>query len=286
LALGGSEDASIPLPGVKDREGLSVYVDARGPSAGVVTKGRTRVIDLVKRRLVAAAPAAKPVGPARLRAVSVGQMGSSRAAIAPLRSLARPPRHVVEPSFATVHAWSENAVLSFDGNTVAAYTADKNYRNVLLVIADAKTLRVRHRIDVNYGINWLTAFFLNDQLLVAQSYPSYQVYDVNSGEQIASLEDAEAKVVLGRFLVSGSRMWDLSPGVKERLVDLGLAQDARFTGKRPERELSPKKGESGTLRFTADGHVTLSHMEAPSFLYCAFGEWLAPWAVCEHRLAH
>ncbi len=285
LALRGGDDVSIPLPGVKGPDEVSVYVDARRPSASVVTKGRTRFIDLEKRRLVTSPPPAKPVGPARLRAVSVGHMGSSRAAISPLRALARPPRHVVEPSFVTIHAWTENAALSFDGDTVAAYTVGKTDANVLLVIADAKTLKVRHRIDVHYGLNWLTAFFLNNRFLVAQSYPSYQVYDVTSGEHVASPEDAEMKVVLDRFLVSDSRIWDLSPGVSQRLVDLGLAQDARFTGKRPERELSPREAGAGRLRFTADGHVTLAQMAAPSFLYCAFGEWLAPWAVCERRLS-
>ncbi len=284
LALDGSADVTLPLPSVKDSASLSVTIDERRHSAAITSAGRTRYVDLVRRRLVTTPPPQRRVGPPRLAAVSVGEMGSTRAAVAPLRSLAEPPRHVVEPTFATVHSWTENGVLSPDGETVAAYTADNSYANVLLVIADAKTLKVRHRIDVPYGINWLTGYYLNDHLLVAQSYPSFLVFDVRSGEQIASLQDSEASVLVDRFLVGGSRMWDLAPGIDERLVDLGLSDDVHVSGKRPVRELTLKQGDPGKLRF-ADGRVTLTGMPPPRFLYCAFGEWLAPWSVCEHRLA-
>ncbi len=285
LALDGSADTSLALTAQKSAENLEAHVMARTEGAAITSQGPARYVDLVRRRIVSSPPRPKPVGPPRLRAVSVGSMGDDRAAIAPLRALAQPPRRLVEPAFATIHSWTENGVLSFDGKTVAAYTENPRTHDVRLVIADASTLKVRHRIAVPYGINWLTAFFLNERLIVAQSYPSFMVYDVNSGDFIAALETQEAEVLFDRYLVAEASIWDLAPGLEQRKLDLGLPDSFRFSGKPPERVLSRKKDERGSLRFTKGGRVAIQDMDPPSYLYCAFGEQLAPWSVCEHRLS-
>ncbi|MCB9582629.1 MAG: hypothetical protein H6717_36665 [Polyangiaceae bacterium] len=284
LALDGSANVRLPLGKLKSPEDLGIHVVRGTQSAALSSSGPIRYVDLEKHRF-SGAPRRKPVGPPRLRAVNVGWMSSEHAAIVPLVSLAKPPRKVVEPAFATVHSWTENAILSFDGKTVAAYTSDQKDQDIRLVIADASTLKVRHRIDVHFGVNWLTAFFLDNRLLVAQSYPTFDVYDTESGELIASLESQEAEVKLDRFLVNEGRLWDLAPGVQDRQVQLGMAEKLQFTGKPPERALARGKNEKGTLRFDGDARVLMQDMDPPGYLYCVFGEQLAPWSVCEHRLA-
>nr|HMR08410.1 hypothetical protein [Polyangiaceae bacterium] len=156
---------------------------------------------------------------------------------------------------------------------------------IKLVIADAVGLKVRHRIAVPFGSNWLTAFFIDNRLLVAQSYPAYMVFDANTGQYLASIEDQGVKLWFERYLQDHSSLWDTAPGssATDRRLDLGLQHDGFWSGTAPEREWRPKKEAPEYLRFTGDGGVVLKDMDAPRWLYCRFGEWLAPFAVCEHR---
>lgn len=227
-------------------------------------------------------PAPSPVGPPALRGVSVGQAGDSPSAVRALRKLAEPPRIVVEPAFASLAAWTANGVLSFDGKTVAAYTSTKDNSDIQLVIADADTMHVRRRISVQFGLNWLTAFFLDNRRIVVQSYPNYEVYDAFTGEYLAPIENQEARILFDRFLVNEGAVWNLAPPKSEnRRVDLGLAQVGSWSGKE-ERVWTKGKKEPGRVIMAKDS-VTIEGMSPPNWLYCRLGEWLAPWPVCEHR---
>ncbi len=284
IPLRGGTPIRVGLPALRALTDVQLSVNTARRLAFVQEPKRLTILHLDTGRILPRAPRDKPVGPPALRGVSVGSAGETQASVAALKRLAVPPRKLVEPAFATLQSWTANGVMSFDGKTVAAYTSNQE-EEIKLVIADAVGLKVRHRIAVPFGSNWLTAFFIDNRLLVAQSYPAYMVFDANTGQYLASIEDQGVKLWFERYLQDQSSLWDTAPGssATDRRLDLGLQHDGRWSGTAPEREWRPNKEAPESLRFAADGGVVLKDMDAPRWLYCRFGEWLAPFAVCEHR---
>ncbi|HMR73850.1 MAG TPA: hypothetical protein PKD61_02020 [Polyangiaceae bacterium] len=285
IPLRGGTPIRVRLPALRTLTDVRLSVNAARRLAFVQTPKGLTTLHLDTGRILPRGPRDKPVGPPALRGVSVGTAGETRASVAALKRLAVPPRKLVEPAFATLQSWTANGVMSFDGKTVAAYSSNQKEEEIKLVIADAVGLKVRHRIAVPFGSNWLTAFFIDNRLLVAQSYPAYMVFDANTGQYLASIEDQGVKLWFERYLQDHSSLWDTAPGssATDRRLDLGLQHDGFWSGTAPEREWRPKKEAPEYLRFTGDGGVVLKDMDAPRWLYCRFGEWLAPFAVCEHR---
>ena len=292
IPLDGSPSARLALPQASAVGGSTLRYDASrgGAFAGFKV---TSFIDLEKRRVLSVAPPPTLVGPPGLKSVPVGHAGAHPEDVAPLAPLASLPRRIIQPHFDTPHAWQENGLKSFDGKTVAAFTEgpDSEEPLVELVTADAATLKVRHRTNVGFGVNWLTAHFLDNRYLIAQSYPSYSLYDTITGELLARPELDDCAGAVPRFdhyFLCGPTLWTVAPDpkkyLKDRRVDLGLANGLPWRGKAPLRELVQRGGEEGTLRFTAEGKVVLHGMAAPSWLHCRFGDRLAPFAVCQRRL--
>jgi hypothetical protein len=285
IPVDGAKSIRVPLPHVRDLNDVRLNMNTARGVVFVQRADKQTIVQLSTGRLLPRIPPETPVGPPALRGVSIGSAGETPASVRPLRRLAAPPRVVVEPAFATVQSWTANGVMSFDGRTVAAYTANRRDEDIKLVIADAATLKVRHRIDVPYGVNWLTAFFIDNRLLVAQSYPTYMVFDAHSGEFLANIEDQDMQLVFGRYLLAGANLWDTGPrkSKAERLVDLGLEDGGSWSGNASKREWRRSKEAPDFLRFSEDGSVMFKGMDPPPFVYCRFGQWLAPFPVCEHR---
>lgn len=284
LSAGTSSRVQLPKLGAPGETRLGI-TSSEPAAVSVSTDDKHVFVNLASGRMTTRLPASRPVGPPALRSVSVGSAGETPSSVRGLERLAVAPRRVIRPAFATLQAWTANGVMSFDGKTVAAYTSDPKSGGIELVVADAASLKVRHRIALEYGENWLTAFFIDNRLLVAQSYPNHQVFDANTGEYLASIENQEPELHFDRFLLEAGVLWDTSPNVKaeSRKLDLGFVDDGEWTGK-PEPRTWQVKGKPGRLTFADDGGVQLEGMDAPRWLYCRFGEWLAPWPVCEHRL--
>lgn len=287
----GQAPSRITLGKLGASERPTVAVVKR-PRAALVTFEKDALIDLDTRQIAAGPLKAPLVGPRSLAAVPVGSAGMDMSAVAPLASLARPPRRVVKPYYVKSQVWAENGLKSFDGKTAAVYTEipGKDDSPVELVIADTSPLKARHRIELNPGASWRTAFFLDNRFLVAQQFPQYEVYDATSGSLVASPafdECAGASPVFGHYLPCASALWDLTsgPGSEgvEGLVDLGLSRDRWWKGKDGLRELEIHKGDPGELRFLSGGKVLIRELAAPTWLHCRFGEWIAPFEVCERR---
>lgn len=280
----GAQPKRALLPKTQEplHQRLSLDLDVR--AVRVASAQKITYVRMESGRQSTRRPANDGASPPRLRNVSVGHAGDSVVSTNPLRALAVPPRKVIAPSFATLASWNENGLISRDGKTVAAFTSSASYEDIKLVIADAATLKVRHRIAVQFGLNWLTAYFLDDRRIVVQSYPVREVYDVQSGEFLAAMEDPEASVVFERFLVEQNAVWDLAPRAQpgDRQLDLGIASSGNWTTQ-GGTSWAAGKDRPGKVSLGHDGSVRIGDMAPPRFLYCRFGEWLAPWPVCEHR---
>ncbi len=284
IQLTTSSRRRVQLGAVAADDDVRLTVNAASQHAIVTGGSRQTIVDIDTGKILRPPLPKRRVGPAHLRGVSVGSAGGSAASVRALRSLAIAPRRVIKPVFATPQSWTANGVMSFDGKTVAAFTSDADDTNVRLVIADARDLSVRHRIPIAFGVNWLTASFIDNRLLIVQSYPNRDVYDIGTGKRVARLTDADVHVEFGRYLRSLGELWDTDRNVTgKRRLDLGLESGGGWT----THGSGIRTVAHSTLRVEFDDHgrVTLPDAkQAPPWLYCRFGEWLTPWEICRNRV--
>ena len=139
---------------------------------------------------------------------------------------------------------------------------------------------------MSVGVNWLTAFFETNRILVVQSYPGYIFVDVELGAVIghANMEPAvELRMITPQLMALGSELWTVNEAVKpaERAIDLGVAGQQYWKSTEEGHKL---EWRDSSLRIGGDGRVVFDNFELPSWLHCGFGERIADWRVCGGRL--
>ncbi len=284
VPLDGSAPTLIPLTKVKNTAHPSVTVSDR---QAIVTTGSGKALSLTAVNLDTAAnvPHHKRKKRTGVEAIPIGSAGDVLNT-GLLARLTKPPRKIVKPYHANLRAWANNGVRSFNGKTLAVYDIGPK-RDVDLIIAQTKPLKALHRIHLTHETNWLTAFFITDRYLVAQCFPDYWVVDVLAGRILGNTHVGDVRLVGPGLIATPSQLLDARDNsliAAQRQVDLSLSSHRRWRTVGKDLYLKMAESEPGQFALLADGSVFMQSMSEPDGLHCRFGQWLAPWPVCRHRL--